>query len=162
MNPLASPIPYQVSQVAIVVCDLDAAMQRYTERHGWGPWSVYDYVPPQLRDLRQHGEAASFTWVGAETDVGEVGIELLAPVSGGGLFAEWLDAHGEGVHHVGYAAATVEEAREIHAALEATGAAELASAWIDGVWFYYMDTAPVILEVWAGEMASVRASRTYP
>lgn len=162
MHPLGSPIPYEISQVAIVVHDLDAAMERYTAQHGWGPWSVYEYAPPQLRDLRQHGEAASFEWVGAEVDVGHVGVELLAPVRGGGLFAEWLERHGEGVHHVGYAAPSVEEAQRIHDALEAGGASELASAWVDGVWFYYMDTAPVILEVWAGEMASVRAARTYP
>jgi len=94
--------------------------------------------------------------------VGHVNVEVLAPVSGSGLFAEWLDAHGEGVHHVGYEVATIEEAQEIHAAFEATGATELASAWIGGVWFYYMDTAPVIFEVWAGEMSTVTASRTYP
>jgi len=162
MNPLSSPIPYEVSQVGIVAHDLDVAMQRYTAQHGWGPWSVYEYAPPQLHELRQHGEPASFTWIGAEVMVGHVNVEVLAPVSGGGLFAEWLDAHGEGVHHVGYEVATIEEAQEIHAAFEATGATELASAWIGGVWFYYMDTAPVIFEVWAGEMSTVTASRTYP
>jgi len=40
MNPLSSPIPYEVSQVGIVAHDLDVAMQRYTAQHGWGPWSV--------------------------------------------------------------------------------------------------------------------------
>jgi hypothetical protein len=162
MHPLPSPIPYQVSQVGIVVHDLDAAMARYTERHGWGPWGVYQYAPPQLHDLRQHGRDASFTWIGAETLVDGLNVELLAPVSGGGLFAEWLEQRGEGVHHLGYEVATIEEAQVLHQKLAATGAPELASAWIGGVWFYYFDMAPVILEVWAGEMSTVTASRTYP
>jgi hypothetical protein len=78
------------------------------------------------------------------------------------VFGEWLDAHGEGVHHIGYWAKSMEEADRIHDALAATGAEELLSAWIDDVYFFYMDTRPVITEVWTGDLDSLRASRTFP
>jgi len=155
-------VPFEVSQVAMIVRDLDASMAVYQKTHGWGPWDVYEYRPPRLRDLQMRGVPVDCSWQGAETMVGGVGIELLQPLSPNGVFAEWLDTHGEGVHHIGYWAPTMDQADAIRAALAATGAEELVSAWIDDVYFFYMDTRPVVCEVWTGDMASVRASRRYP
>jgi methylmalonyl-CoA/ethylmalonyl-CoA epimerase len=162
MNPATPIINYEITQVAMVVRDLEASLEQYHRLHGWGPWSIYDYRAPQLHDVLVRNEPATVTWIGAECEVGPVWVELLQPVDGKSVFGEWLDLHGEGVHHVGYWAKTMEEAASIHDALAATGAEELLSAWIDDVYFFYMDTRPVITEVWAGDLDSLKASRTFP
>ena len=38
MTDLALPIP--ISQVALVVNDLEKSMREYTETMGWGPWNI--------------------------------------------------------------------------------------------------------------------------
>ena len=37
--------------------------------------------------------------LGAETHVGDMGFELLQPLEGPSIYREWLDEHGEGLHH---------------------------------------------------------------
>ena len=163
MSSAAPTIPYAISQVAMIVRDLESSMLAYHRLHGWGPWSVYRYEPPRLRELRVRGEPADgITWIGAEAEVGSVWVELLQPLAGEAVFGEWLARHGEGVHHLGYWARTVEEAELIHDRLAAEGASELLSAWIDDVQFFYMDTKPTIVEVWAGDLDSLQAVRTFP
>lgn len=151
-----------ISQVAYVVPDLDEALRAYHDAYGWGPWKVFRYEPPNLRDLRVKGRPAGFTWLGAETLVGSTNFELLQPLGSDGVFAEWLEDHGLGAHHLAYCAATLDEADEMHRMLEAAGAEELVSAWMNDVFFFYMQTGAGIMEVWTGDEDSVQAERTYP
>jgi methylmalonyl-CoA/ethylmalonyl-CoA epimerase len=50
----------EITQVAIVVRDLEAAMEAYHRLLGWGPWQVYDFRPPLYGDLKHHGEPADY------------------------------------------------------------------------------------------------------
>lgn len=151
-----------ISQVAYVVPDLDEALRGYHHAYGWGPWKVFRYEPPDLRDLRMHGRPAECAWLCAETLVGATNFEVLQPLGSEGVFAEWLADHGSGVHHLAYCAATLDEADETHRKLEAAGAEELLSAWMNDVFFFYMQTPAGIMEVWTGDEDSVHAVRTYP
>jgi catechol 2,3-dioxygenase-like lactoylglutathione lyase family enzyme len=149
-----------IHQVAAVVADLDAGVADLQRRFGWGPWEVYEYVPGRLRELTVRGEPADFTWVGAEAAIGpELYVELLQPTSSSGILREWLDANGEGLHHVGYWAPSIEDARRLLAELTSDGTEVLLSAWIDDVYFYYLDTKPMIYEVWAGDLDSLEPVR---
>jgi len=51
------PTPMKITQIAVVVRDMEAALKSYTETMGWGPWSVFDYKPPLLHDTRVHQRA---------------------------------------------------------------------------------------------------------
>ena len=75
--------PYRISQVAVVVKDLDAAMKMYHEAFGWGPWNVYEHVPPKLHDQHLHGQPAAYSMLGAECEV-QPGLvfELIQPLDG--------------------------------------------------------------------------------
>jgi|SRR5271157_729502 len=157
-----SKVQIPISQVAMVVKDLEKSMREYTETMGWGPWTIYEYKPPRLHDMVLRGASQKFTWIGAEAPVGETYIELLQPLEGRSVFREFLDQHGEGMHHIGYWAKTMDEADQIRRTFEARGTPLLMSAWIDQVYFYYLDTAPTIIEVWTGDLDSLKASRTYP
>jgi Glyoxalase/Bleomycin resistance protein/Dioxygenase superfamily len=149
-----------IHQIASIVNDLDASVTRVSERMGWGPWEVYEYVPGRLRDLTVRGKPAEFTWLGAEVAIGpQTYVEFLQPTSDSGILAEWLTAHGEGVHHVGYWAPSLDEAHRIQREMTSDGTEVLLSAWIDDVYFYYLDTRPMIYEVWAGDLDSLTPVR---
>jgi hypothetical protein len=156
----AAPGNRSFHQVAWIVADLDASVAKLRRLMDWGPWDIYEYVPGRLHDLRMDGQPAEFTWIGAETTIGpDAYVELLQPTSSSGMFYEWLTAHGEGMHHVGYGAASIEEATRMQREMTADGTQVLLSAWIDDVYFYYLDMDPMIYEVWAGDMTSVTPVR---
>ena len=149
-----------IHQVAWIVADLDASVAQMQKLMGWGPWKVYEYAAPRLHDLTVRGQPAKFTWSGAETEISPGSyVELLQPVSTSGIFYEWLMANGEGMHHVGYEASSLEEADQLSERLIGGGAEMLLSAWIDDLYFYYLDTHPMIYEVWAGDLAGVSPVR---
>ena len=156
-------MPIPVSQVALVVNDLEKSMREYSETMGWGPWTIYEYKTPRLHDTIVRGASpGAFTWIGAETPVGSTYVELLQPLEGPSIFREFIDQHGEGLHHIGYWAKTMEEAEEIKRTFASRGVPVLMSAWIDQVYFYYLDSSPMIIEVWTGDLDSLKASRMYP
>lgn len=166
MPGLGDAVRPMIHQIASLVHDLDSSVGHLQELMGWGPWEVYEYVPGRLRELTVRGQRADFTWLGAEAQIGpELYVELLQPTSETGILNEWLTEHGEGVHHVGYWAPDIETAEEIQQRLLHAGTEVLLSAWIDDVYFYYMDTRPMIYEVWAGDLetlAPIRRIETIP
>jgi hypothetical protein len=70
---------FPISQIAIVVRNIDEALERYHRALGWGPWNVYEHKPPALHDTYLHGKPTEFTMIGAETHVGPIVVELLQP-----------------------------------------------------------------------------------
>ena len=48
--------PMPISQIAIVVKDIHAAMEAYQQALGWGPWNVYEHKPPALHHTHLHGQ----------------------------------------------------------------------------------------------------------
>lgn len=155
-------LTYRISQMALLVNNLDDVMRRYHENLGWGPWNIYEYCSPWLRDLKVRGEPAKFTWLGAEALVGSVWVEILQPLEGESPFTEWLARHGDGVHHMGYEVETMDEALALHRGFTTQGASELLSFWCGDMYLYYMDAKPLITEVWVGSAADLTPLRVYP
>ncbi len=153
---------YMVSQVALVVGDLDSVIRHYADDLGIGPWAIYEYRAPWLHDLRVRGEPANFTWLGAEARVGPIWMEVLEPLEGQGPLRDWHDLHGDGVHHLGYEVETQAEADALHAMLGEHANGELLSAWCGEIPFFYMDTKPIVTEVWVGSAAALDPVATYP
>ena len=92
----------KVVQIGAVVADLDKAMQGLTAVFGIGPFRVIDWPPAGREDMgRQYfGEPSDFTARMAFTEVGPVELELIQPVSGRSIWADFLEEHGPGLHHV--------------------------------------------------------------
>ncbi len=90
-----------INQIALVVRDLDAAMRRYWETLGVGPWKVYTYGPPLVRGMTYRGKAQEYRMRLALAQVGPLVVELIQPLSGDNIYVEHLDRKGEGLHHVG-------------------------------------------------------------
>src|SRR3974390_570651 len=93
-------VPMTITQIAVVVADMDSALRSYTENLGWGPGSGFDYKPPPLPPTVVRGQPCEFRMIGPETKVDGLGFELIQPVSGPSIYQEFLDSHGEGVQHI--------------------------------------------------------------
>lgn len=68
------------------------------------------------------GQPIEHSFRAALTTVGSVQLELIQPLDGPSLYTEHLEAHGEGVHHIGFAVEDFAAARD---RLRALGCAEI-------------------------------------
>ncbi|HEY1517760.1 MAG TPA: VOC family protein [Solirubrobacteraceae bacterium] len=87
-----------VKQVCVVVRDLDAAVRRYYDDYGIGPWYLFRY-----EDIEgvAGGERVRFSVRVALTRVDDrFEWELIQPLDDRSIYAEFLRERGEGVHHV--------------------------------------------------------------
>jgi methylmalonyl-CoA/ethylmalonyl-CoA epimerase len=89
------------TQFASVVHDLDDAVRAWTDELGIGPWTGYRLEPPLLKETIYRGASLKFSLRHAFAWQGDVQYELVQPLAGPSIFRDHLDAHGEGLHHVG-------------------------------------------------------------
>jgi catechol 2,3-dioxygenase-like lactoylglutathione lyase family enzyme len=96
-NAMSAPI----NHIGIVVADVAATARQYTEIFGAGPWTFAEFV---VEDVVLHGRPAPGTAKlrAATGMVGGLRIELLEPVDGPSVHAEFLDRHGPGIQHVSF------------------------------------------------------------
>jgi methylmalonyl-CoA/ethylmalonyl-CoA epimerase len=91
-----------INQVAVVVRDLDAAMERYWTELGIGPWDVYTYGPHRCSTMTFRGADQPYVMKLALAQVGPTQYELIEPIEGPTTYHEHLESRGEGLHHLGY------------------------------------------------------------
>jgi methylmalonyl-CoA/ethylmalonyl-CoA epimerase len=104
--------------------------------------------------------------IGAETHVGPIVVELLQPGDGPSIYKEWLEEHGEGLHHIAVMRPTPEESDAARDHFAGLGAGVLMEGRIgETIQFYYLDTEPllkVIFESGTGHAVDLKPSRIYP
>jgi len=133
---------FEISQVAVVVKDLQRAMENYWKTLGIGPWSVYTFAPPALREPEVRRKSVHYSMRLALTKVGLVELELIEPLEGPSIYKEFLAKKGEGLHHLGF---VVDDLDGALAAFSNMGIDILMSGkWGDVSEYYYMDTEPVL------------------
>lgn len=91
-----------INQIAIVVKDLETVAQNYWNILGIGPWSVFDWEGPLVYDRKYYGKSVWAREKIALTQVGNVQLELVQPVDGPSIYADWINQHGEGLHHLNF------------------------------------------------------------
>lgn len=128
-------------QVALLVRDIQAAVRRYADVLGIGPWVGYTYGPRTLSELRYKGEPGEYEMIIALSQM-DPQIELIQPVRGPSIYHDWMAMHGEGLHHIAYVVPSLEEGA---AELEALGYREIQygagyGAEGDGAFAYYDTT----------------------
>ncbi len=89
-------------QICWVVADHDAAAARLATTYGIGAWTTLRdiHFPPETCTYR--GRPADFTIDVSMAYAGDVQLELICPLSGDSLYAEFLAEHGPGVHHLAW------------------------------------------------------------
>ncbi len=137
---LAGLAPFQI---AFVVRDLERAAREFDARLAAGPWRGWVFGP--------HGEGREYRGTPAEWTLKlalnnrSPQYELIEPLDGPSIHADWLAERGEGFQHVAY---VVESVAAVTAEMEAAGHPAIArihsfGAAGDGVAAYY-DTADAL------------------
>jgi len=90
-------------QVGIVVRDAEATVRAWTQRFQLGTARFVDW-PPVGSDLEAtrtyRGQPGAFKMRLAFVETGSVQLEFIQPLEGGNIYAEFLEEHGEGLHHL--------------------------------------------------------------
>jgi methylmalonyl-CoA/ethylmalonyl-CoA epimerase len=131
------PVFVDTLQVAVVVRDLEARMQVYVEKYGIGPWEIYEFNPATVQNMRQDGEPVETSWRLALARVGNVHWELIEPLDDRSTYAQFLASKGEGVHHIGMAAASYDDTLS---SVADEGRRVVLSGHYNGVNFAYLPT----------------------
>jgi hypothetical protein len=117
-SPVIDTTGTSINQIGIVVRDAARTARRYSEIFGLGPWVFLD-VEPTDTILHDEHLAEKYGLRLALANLGKIQIELLQPLYGPSTHREFLEQHGEGVHHVSLG--LVEQHDEIVAAAREAG-----------------------------------------
>ena len=99
----------RIAQVAFVVRDLEARVRTFWEDFGIGPWNIYTFEPPRVKDMTYRGRRQDFRMRVAFGMCGDTQIELVQSVGGPNLYEEFLTQCGEGIQHLGIHVVDMEE-----------------------------------------------------
>ena len=91
------PLVTSVKQICMVVEDCDATIRSFYEFAGIGPWAVW---VPKLTNMRVRGVETHYSMRLALAWTKGFMWEVVQPLEGPSIYREFLDQHGEGVHHV--------------------------------------------------------------
>lgn len=91
-----------IVQIGIVVADLEESIHYLTEIFGIGPFHVVDWPPEGRADIQKFyfNKPGNFTARMAFTELGPVELELIQPLEGESIWADFLHEHGGGIHHL--------------------------------------------------------------
>jgi len=132
----------KITQVAIVVKDLQIVAENYWNILGIGPWDIYAWEVPLVYSRTYHGKPAWAKEKIALTQVGGVQLELCQPIDGPSLYQDFLDEHGEGLHHLQFIADNLDETVQI--LTEDDGFPSLQSGRVSEISAYnYIDIKPL-------------------
>ena len=146
---MRDPVFTRTMQIGIVVRDLDAAMRKYVDEYGIGPWKVYEFNPGNAKDLCECGQPVKRSWRVAGAMVGQLQWELIEPLDDESIYARFLAEKGGGVHHIAVAAQSFDEmlAREVKRGIDVPLSGEF-----EGIKVAYLGTERdlgVILEIFS-------------
>lgn len=91
-----------VTQVAIVCKDIEGTAQAWAKVLGVETPAWRLTGPESESNIRHRGEPTEARAKLAFFSLGQVSLELIEPVGGPSTWREFLDEHGEGIHHVAF------------------------------------------------------------
>ena len=131
-----------VLQAGLVVRDLQKSMETYWRLLGIGPWKIYTYAPPLLREATVRGTRVDYSMRVAHAQAGPTQLELIQPLDGPSIYREHLAIKGEGLHHI--QSRVENHIEEVLAAFAARGIGVLMGGKFGEGEFYYLDTEPTL------------------
>jgi catechol 2,3-dioxygenase-like lactoylglutathione lyase family enzyme len=86
-----------ISQVVMVVKDVNKVVQLYSSTFGMGPWTVYEFAPEKhwVKEKLTHPKFNM-----AKVVVGDVELCFMQPLEGESIHKEFLETHGEGMFNL--------------------------------------------------------------
>jgi len=89
-----------VHQLGYVVGNVDKACEFYESTYGVGPFNIVDEV--DIEGVMLRGEPISTKIKVAFAKSNGIELEFIEPLEGENLYTEFLEAKGEGIHHLGF------------------------------------------------------------
>ena len=112
-NPKAeSPAKVEVSgikQVGIVVKDAVQSAENYWDILGIGPWEIRPWGNHVLWDRTYMGRPGWGRERLGHAYLGDLELEFVQPVEGESIYQDWIDEHGEGLHHLKFLCEDIDE-----------------------------------------------------
>lgn len=136
---------HNLVQIGIVVRDLERTIAALSEVFGIGPFRSIDWPPADRTGIQRlyHGQPEDFTARMAFTEMGPVELELIQPLAGKSIWADFLEKRGEGIHHIRFNVPDVEPALE-YLADHGIQAAQMGSGLRPGTTWVNLDTERLI------------------
>ena len=128
----------EVSQVGIIVKDLEKSMKNYSDFFGITFPKIF---VPEYHKKAYKGKPADFRIKVALGMMGPLQIELIQVLQGPTVYDELLEKKGGGLHHLGFDVKDLDKKVE---ALKNLGVGVLMSGERVGARFAYMDTEPIV------------------
>ena len=125
-----------VSQVGMIVRDLDSVMNFYSSTFGIGPWVVKE---GEYRELKVRDKIYSCKTKVAWAKFGPIELELFQVKEGRSLHSEFLDRGREGVHHFGFLVSK-EQREQLISDLAQSGIEVVQAAERPNVRYAFLDT----------------------
>jgi methylmalonyl-CoA/ethylmalonyl-CoA epimerase len=97
---VAVPIFTGISEIIMVVEDLDAAVRKQWDTFGIGPWEIWTFDSSTVKDMVTHDQSVDFSIRVAYTKIGDTYWELVQPLDKKSTYYEVLKERGEGVHNI--------------------------------------------------------------
>lgn len=89
----------RVSQLGVVVSDLDKVVKYYSSEFGLGPFRI---TTATRSGAIVHGRPTDYKVKLAFAEIGGLELELIQVLEGKTVQKEFLDEKGEGLHHLGF------------------------------------------------------------
>ena len=89
----------EILHICIVVRDVEKTAEVFAEKFSIGPWRIRVVHTPSSR-ASVRGEPVSYTLKFGHVKVGPITLELVETVEGKTIYQEFLEKHGEGLHHI--------------------------------------------------------------
>jgi len=90
-------------QVSVVVDNIEKAAAEWADVFGVPVPEIHTDAPSNNPDLTYRGKPAFYGQKMAVINAGSFVVELMEPDEHDSTFREFLDKHGQGVHHLGFA-----------------------------------------------------------
>jgi methylmalonyl-CoA/ethylmalonyl-CoA epimerase len=98
-----------IGQLGFVVKNIEEKIQGYYSNFGIGNWSIYVYEAPLLSFMHYHGRPVDYSFKIALSYFGNTRIELIEPLRGETIYADFIAEHGYGLHHLGIYVSDIKE-----------------------------------------------------
>jgi len=89
----------EIVHICIVVRDVEKTAEAFAEKFGIGPWRIRVVHTPSSR-ASVRGEPVDYTLKFGHARVGPINLELVETLEGKTIYQEFLEEHGEGLHHI--------------------------------------------------------------
>ena len=94
-------LPKKLAHISFVVKDLDKVIAYWASTFGVGPWRIVELegsptAQKQGNPIGPHKCKVAFA------ELGQVPVELIEPMEGETVWKDFLDAKGEGIHHISF------------------------------------------------------------